>query len=118
MKEMIPAYASAITPLFAIAFNILFVFLCMLAAFIDTSNPLLIVSVSFLFLFNGLVHCASAFFCKKYTPGLITAVILFLPLSLSNILMSTATLSEIVFACFLGVGYQVAPLAYLRLKNG
>ena len=89
----LPAYPDCpITPAFFLAVNIpLFWIAAPLAAFVGRRRPLVGLAIYSVIFINGLVHIAAAVLGpgQFYNPGLLTAVLLFLPLS-----------AWVAYACF------------------
>ncbi len=119
MRKMVPAFAPYITALFAIIFNGLFILLCSSIPFIGNQFPLFTLSVAALLGINALVHSIGAIKAKAYVPGLITALMLFVPLSIAS--YYTLTNSDagpvIGISLLLGICYQIIPIIYLYARQ-
>lgn len=61
-------------------FNVLFLSLCILAASVSEKYPLFSSSIFSLLLINIAVHFVPTVIQRKYSPGLISAIILYLPI--------------------------------------
>jgi hypothetical protein len=120
MRRMARPVGHYITPQFAFVFNALFILLSCIGAIVGDDIPVVSLSIANLFLINGLIHLISSIRAGSYTPGMITALLLFFPLAgLSYyVLLTTSFISfrEIVIAALLGVTYQIAPFMYLGIR--
>jgi hypothetical protein len=61
--------------------NALFVLLCWVALVVNASVPLFSLSVPALLLVNAAIHIGNSVRERRYSPGLITATILYLPVA-------------------------------------
>ena len=75
--------AEQLTVPVAVVVNGLFLVLALLAALLWRGYPVLSLSIAGLLLVNALIHVAGSLRAKAYAPGLVTAVILYVPLSLA-----------------------------------
>jgi VIT1/CCC1 family predicted Fe2+/Mn2+ transporter len=72
-------YATGVTSLHFVAVNFVFVCLCIAAS---TSNSLLAkLSIASLIFINSCIHIVPTIFFKHYSPGIWSAIVLYLPLS-------------------------------------
>jgi hypothetical protein len=78
-------------------------------------------SVASLLFFNGLAHLAGTVRAKRYAPGVISGVLLYLPLALYAFCLCAGagrlTLAAGAMAGLLGVLYQAVPIGYLGLSS-
>ena len=81
-RENRPAFAASITPRFHVTINLVFVSLCFLPLVLHGEYSvawwLCMASVVFV---NALFHIRGTLRTRKYSPGLATSIILYLPLS-------------------------------------
>jgi len=82
MKKMAPPFAPFITPTFAIVINGLFLLLCLVAALIGRIAPVLVLSIAALLGINGMTHALGAIRARRYAPGMLSGVLLYLPLAI------------------------------------
>jgi hypothetical protein len=82
-RENRPAYASSITPRFHLFINAVFILLCFLPLLLPGEYSLAWwLSMGSVLFVNALFHIRGTFRTRKYSPGLATSVILYLPLSI------------------------------------
>jgi len=117
MKRMAPRFASFITTGFAVTINGGFLLLCLFAAALGRSTPLFSLSVAALLFVNGLTHFLASVRIKGYAPGVITGVLLYIPLGVMaySLFLRAGELSpgQIVLSILIGVAYQAVPLGVL-----
>ena len=101
----------------AIVVNGLFLLLALLAAILWRDYPVPSLSIAGLLLVNALIHVAGSLRAKAYAPGLLTAVILYVPLSLAAFVIaakeSFVSTQGLVVAMALGFLYHILLLGYL-----
>jgi hypothetical protein len=101
----------------AIVVNGLFLLLALLAAILWRDYPVPSLSIAGLLLVNALIHVAGSLRAKAYAPGLVTAVILYVPLSLAAFVIaakeSFVSTQGLVVAMALGFLYHILLLGYL-----
>jgi hypothetical protein len=121
MKRVNPGFAPSITVTFAVVINALFLMLCLAGAIIADRNLIFSLSVASLLFFNGLSHIMGTVIAKRYAPGVISGIVLYLPLSLSAYYLFVSsgrlTLMVGIISVLLGVLYQAVPVSYLILSN-
>ena len=121
MKRMSPAFAPFVTTSFAIIINGLFLLLCVLAAVIGKSALVFSLSIASLLFTNGLVHILGSMRARRYAPGLITGVLLYIPLGITaySLFWNSGELSinQGIVSFLLGLAYQVVPIGYLGLAS-
>ncbi len=120
MKRLNPRFASQATPTLAVVINGLQLLLCIAAVLVGERNLVFSLSIAGLLLVNGLMHVGGSIRMGGYTPGLITGIALYLPLSIygySVFLHSgQLTLLACIATVILGVLYQAVPIVYLALS--
>jgi|SRR6266508_1573852 len=121
MKRMSPAFAPFVTTSFAIIINGLFLLLCVLAAVIGKSALVFSLSIASLLFTNGLVHMLGSMRARRYAPGLITGMLLYIPLGITaySLFWNSGELSinQGIVSFLLGLAYQVVPIGYLGLAS-
>jgi len=121
MRSLNPRFAPWITARFAVIINGLFLLLCVMGAMVASKGLVFSLSVASLLFFNGLIHLAGAIRAKRYAPGVVSSVLLYVPLSLyAFYLFASAgrlTLAGSVIVGLVGVLYQAVPIGYLGLSS-
>ncbi len=121
MRRAVPGFAPFVTSRFAIFINGLLILLCAAAALAGSRNPVFSLSIASLLLFNGLMHIGSAVRFRRYVPGLVSGLLLYIPLSIRASLLFIAagsvSTSDLFVAAFLGILYQAIPIGYLFLAS-
>ena len=79
--------------------NAVFILLCALAAIINVSVPIYSLSIVALIFINSFIHIGAAIRVRGYAPGIITAVLLYMPISAYTYLLyfQATLLDPIVF---------------------
>jgi hypothetical protein len=121
MKSQSPRFAPWINTPFALIVNGLQLLLCLVAIALGWSRPLLGLSIAGLLLLNGLTHIGGCIRARRYAPGMVTGILLYLPLSVYTfaIFSSTGQLSPSTTAAalLLGAAYQAVPIVYLGVAR-
>jgi len=121
MRSTAPRFAPFVTPMAAAVTNGTMIGGLVVCAFIGTSVPLLGLSGAALVFVNGCVHLAATVRTRRYTPGVGSSLLLYIPLSVvAYVLFARAGyLSAGTLAASAGLGllYQVVPLAYFLLRS-
>ena len=121
MRSSDPRFAPWITARFAVIINGLFLLLCVMGAVVASKSLVFSLSVASLLFFNGLTHLAGTIRAKRYAPGVVSGVLLYVPLSLyAFYLFASAgrlTLAGSAIAGLVGVLYQAVPIGYLGLSS-
>lgn len=116
LKERLPSLADYVTPGFSITINGLLLFTCV-AAVTPYSTPILKTSLAALLGINALMHIAGTIQLRRYVPGVITAVLLYVPLSvtaLTNAVHASPTpVVTAIQAIAAGVAMQLVPILTL-----
>jgi hypothetical protein len=121
LREASPAFAPAATARFAFVINALFLALCVVAALVGARCLWLGLSIAALMLWNTLLHLGTSLKLRRYMPGTVTAVALYIPLGLfayerflaSGRLDPTALAVSIA----LGLAWNLVPIGYLALAR-
>ena len=121
MRRLNPGFAPLVTVPMAIGVNGLQVLLCLTAVAVGKAVPLLSLSVAGLLFFNGLIHVAGCIRIRGYAPGVITGLLLYLPLSgvAYHLSLSSGLLTwtGVIVTGVLGLVYQAIPIVYLALAS-
>jgi hypothetical protein len=121
MKDFQPRFAPFITPAFAIIINGLFLSLCLAVALAQGRPPLLGLSVAALVGLNGLMHAGAAARLRGYAPGVVSGVLLYLPLAVLAFCRESAqgnlTARAAGMALVLALLLQAVPIVYLGLAR-
>jgi hypothetical protein len=121
MRRVNPRFAPAITEQFAITMNSAFLLLLLAAVLVGESSLLLSLSAAALLFINGLVHAGSAVVTRYYVPGLISGLLLYIPVSTTAFFLylcaGKITPSGVAFAFLLGLLYQMIPFVFIRTRN-
>ena len=121
MKRLNPRFASLVTVRFALIINGLQLLLCIIALAVGENHPAFSLSVAGLLLINALIHIVGSIRVKGYTPGVITGVVFYLPLSVHAYYLfwgsGQLTFLEGIVSLILGILYQAVPISYLALAG-
>lgn len=121
MRRFSARFAPAVTARLAVVVNGLFLLLCVTGAIVGDRSPFLDLSIASLLFFNTLMHIGGSIRARGYAPGLVSGILLYLPLSSYAVyLLITSgrlTFTESIVAGLLGVLYQAVPLGYLALST-
>jgi hypothetical protein len=101
--------------------NSLMFLLEILAIIINMANVIFTLSVAGLIFFNALIHIGGSIHFKRYFPGIISAIVGYIPISLVTIfLFQNAGISlspaTIVLSFLLGMFWMVIPFSYQGLR--
>lgn len=101
--------------------NALFLTICIAAAVSSTRYPLFSSSIFSLLLINFLIHFMPTLIQKKYSPGLFSAVFLFLPIGVigyQNLLAQRLISSgELMISVALGFLWMSVPFIYQAIRS-
>jgi len=121
MRNFNPTLAQLVTVNFAAVINVLFVLLCVAAAISGSGTPIFGLSVASLLFVNALTHATATVMRKRYAPGVVSGVLLYLPLSVyAYYLFASAgriDLVEGLISGLLGAAYQSVPIGYLIVSS-
>ena len=96
--------------------NALFLLLCIAAALVSLSHLVFSLSVAGLILVNAVIHLVPAIRLKRYIPGLISAILLYIPLGLYAFYFAARwehlTLAAGVVAALLGLAWMAIPIVF------
>ncbi len=121
MKRFRPSFAPFVTVPMAIIINGLQLLLCVAAIVIGERVILFSLSIAALLLINSLAHIAACFWKKGYAPGVISGVLLYLPISLyayyRALNAGLLTTDGVIVTFVLGLLYSAVPISYLALAS-
>jgi hypothetical protein len=121
MKKSSPIFAPFVTTTFAILINGLFLVLCVLGAIFGRSALVFGLSIGSLLVFNGLTHLGGSLRARKYAPGMISGLLLYLPLGLTAYVLflrsGQLSVPQALLSVALGFAYQIIPVGYLGLAT-
>lgn len=117
MRRFNPQFTPFVTARFAVIINGLFLLLCVLAAIVGRNSLVFGLSIASLLFINALAHTGATLRARGSTPGIISSVLLYLPLSVYAyyvfIRSGQMAWPELVASSLLGVLYQAVPVGYL-----
>ncbi|MEM7745425.1 MAG: HXXEE domain-containing protein [Pseudomonadota bacterium] len=112
-----PEAASAMTPQAVFFINTSIVWLVAFIAIWSAPTHLFpAVALAGVILVNGIAHIVQAVAARDYNPGLLTAVAIFVPLSLG--FYTTASTAELITPIEIGIGIAWGVLAHVLLVGG
>jgi ABC-type multidrug transport system permease subunit len=108
------------TKLFFIIVNSLFIVLCVLAAIVNQAIPFFSLSIAFLLIINALLHVSGAIRVRSYAPGVVSAVILYIPLSFYTYYLyyeaGLLALTDFTLSVVLALVWQIVPIALILIS--
>jgi hypothetical protein len=120
-KKLLPRASHVFTTNFHIVVNLIFYLLCIISAIIGKSNLILSISVFGLIFTNALLHIRGAVVRKGYYPGVITALLIYIPLTIYAYyhFINTKQLSwiEAILSFILGMSYMVSLMIYVLVQQ-
>jgi hypothetical protein len=121
LKRFLPKSAHLVTPRFSVIINGLFILLCILGAAVGRDNLMFSLSVASLLFINSCAHIGRTVLARAYTPGLVSSLLLYIPLSsyAYYLFLSSGdiTLPGSIISGLLGALYQAVPVGYLLLPG-
>ena len=119
MKKNSPVFAPFVTTTFAILINGLFLVLCVLGAIFGARSLVFGLSIASFLIFNGLTHLGGSLRVGKYAPGMVSGLLLYLPLGITAYTLFLRSgqllLPQVLLSVLLGITYQFIPVGYLGL---
>ncbi len=112
-RKNVPKLKQRITVKMAVIVNGLFLLLCGAGVLLADDYPKFALSIAGLVLVNGLLHIFSSIFIKSYAPGLITSILLYLPLSIYIFVNNNLSPIEIIIFISYGILYHLAVPLFL-----
>ena len=121
MKRLNPGFAPLVTAPVAVIINGLQLLLCVVAIAVGRNALVFSMSVAGLLFINSLMHIMGCIRVKGYAPGVVTGILLYLPLSLYAyylfISSGQLTLNAVIVTGLLGLVYQAIPISYFVLAS-
>jgi hypothetical protein len=121
MKRSSPVFAPFITTNFAFIVNGLFLVLCILGVVVGRNALVFGLSIASLLVSNGLIHLAGSLRARRYAPGLISGLLLYIPLGIAAYALflrsGQASVPQALLSALLGLAYQLVPIGYLGLAS-
>lgn len=121
MKRLSPRLAPFVDAPMAIIVNGLQLLLCIAAIVMGQKALVFSMSVAGLLFINGWMHIMGCVRAKGYAPGVITGVLLYMPLSVYAyylfISSSQLALNGVIVTGILGLLYQAIPISYLAVAS-
>lgn len=121
MKRLSPRFAPLVTAPMAVIINGLQLLLCFVAIATGKNELAFSMSVAPLLFINSLMHIMACARVKGYAPGVITGVLLYMPLSVYAYYLSISsgqlTLKGVIVSGVLGLLWQAVPISYFVLAS-
>jgi hypothetical protein len=121
MQKLNPRWAPAITVPFTVTVNLLFILLVLVGAIVGETSLVFSLSIAALLFLNGIAHLVGTIFTRHYVPGLISGLILYIPLSITAfhtyVCSGRVDLESILFSILLGIAYQLIPLILIATAS-
>jgi hypothetical protein len=121
LKRINPRIAPRITRSIVVVINSLQIALCIVVILVGRANLTFSMSLAGLLFLNSLLHIGASMRVKGYAPGVVTGILLYLPLSLYAYAYfgSTGQLNMVEGAISFGLGFlfQAIPIAYFALSS-
>ena len=121
MKRLNPGYAPFVTVPMAIIINGLQLVVCIIAILVGQNGLIFSMSIAGLLLVNGLTHIGACVRVRGYAPGVISGILIYLPLSVYaySLFLRTGQLTpnQVIITSLLGLLYQAVPIGYLSLAR-
>ena len=116
MRQFVPG----VTPMHFWLVNAGFVALCLVAAVLYRTCPVLALSAIALVGVNALIHLAATIVLHAYSPGLVSALALYVPLTIWTFRAALArrevTPHQARHAALLGFGFMAVPLIFQGVR--
>ena len=121
MKRLNPKFAPLVTVPMAVVINGLQLVLCLVAIAVGKTALVFSMSIAGLLFINGLTHILGCVRVRGYVPGVITGVLLYIPLSTYAyyIVVSSGQLTPtgVIVTGVLGLLYQAVPISYFVVAS-
>jgi hypothetical protein len=96
--------------------NGIFILLCLLAALLNSSFVIFSLSIAALLFMNSLIHIGGTIKLRRYNPGFITAILLYLPFSIYSYYLYDQAglmgLTNLILSVALGAGWMGFAVLY------
>lgn len=121
MKRFNPRFAPFVTVKFTVAINGLFLLVCLAGAIVGDKSLAFSLSVASLLFLNALMHIIGTIRVKRYIPGAVSSVLLYLPLSFYAYYLfansGRLSLLDGIVSILLGALYQAVPIVSLTWSS-
>lgn len=121
MRRFNPRFAPLVTAPMAVVINGLQLLLCVVAIIIGQRALVFSMSIAGLIFINSLMHIAACIRLRSYAAGVISAVLVYLPLSAYAYFLfigsGQLTLGGVLATAALGLLYQAVPIGYFVLAS-
>ncbi len=121
MQRLNPRFERLITVPFAIVMNGLQLVLCAIVIAVGPRAPVFTMSVAGLIFINGLVHIGACARVRGYAPGVLSGVILYIPLAAYAYIVflraGLLTWQQVAWTGVLGMLCQLIPIGYLVVAS-
>lgn len=108
IKKNLPGAGKRFNVKLAVIVNGLFLLLCAAGVLFAENYPEFALSIAGLVLVNGFLHIFSSVFTKSYSPGLITSLIFYLPVSIYIFASFSFSSAEVLIFVLYGILYHLA----------
>jgi hypothetical protein len=105
-KTIFPRLADRITGRKVLVINSLFVLLCISGILLANNYPRFTLSIAGLIFINGWAHVIGSIIKRSYSPGLITSLAIYIPLSVLIFTYKNLLFSEILLNILYGILYH------------
>lgn len=111
-KDYMKDVSSSFTTRYLVIINVVLIVFCILPLFMDTlQGASLWLIVASIVTFNSFFHIKGTYDLKKYSPGVITSVFLYIPLTIYGyiylITTNKASVETALASAIMGIGYWV-----------
>ena len=121
MKRLNPRFAPFVTMPMAVIINGLQLVLCILAMIVGRAGLTFSVSIAALLFINAWAHIMGSIRERGYVPGVITGLVLYLPLSIYAYFLFVGSgqlaLNQAFVTIVLGLIYQAVPVGYFVVAS-
>jgi Protein of unknown function with HXXEE motif len=117
-RELV-GFAEGLSMRLAVAVNAAFLALMAAAAIVADANPRFSLSAASLCFANGVLHVVGTVRTNRYSPGLVTGAVLYLPLAVAAYAAAADEIDAADWIASLGLGasYQAAAIGAMILRS-
>ena len=120
-SKLLPRASHLFTLKFHIVVNVVFFLLCLISAFIGKANLVLSLSIFGLIFANAVLHIRGAIINKRYYPGVISGVFIYIPITVYaySVFLSSRQLTwlQAGLSFLLGMLYMGVLMAYVLIQR-
>ena len=118
--DWVQHYVPGVTLLHFVFVNVVFVFLCVAGAVVGTRNIVFSLSIASLVFINALMHIIPTVLQKHYSPGVVTALLFYIPLAIYAYILAFER-RELSFikggtAIILGAFWMAIPIIFQQVR--